>query len=352
MKLAILTFRWAYNYGALLQAYGLRRTLENMGHAVEFLDYAPRGQRVPWWRPLGLRQGWRAPAVEGMKWRCRRFREAHLPATRRADGIPELEALCREKQFDAIVAGSDQIWNGHGAGGRYNPAYFLDFALPEGCRRISYSACFGQAAQPEETGAQAGAALRRFTALSVRNEMSRDLVRRLSGRDAALTLDPTLLHDYEDLVPEPAVAGNYVCVYSLGKEFRETGERLAAHARQRFGWPIVTLYPDGRFSGADRRELSAGPVEWLRWLKGAGLVITNSFHGTVFALKFGKRFVAWSGSRPERLRDLLVRAGAADRLVARFDPAVGEALFDAPPPPDALAADRRRSRAFLEGALA
>ncbi len=98
--------------------------------------------------------------------------------------------------------------------------------------------------------------------------------------------------------------------------------------------------------------MSSGPIEWLRWLKGAGLVITNSFHGTVFALKFGKRFVSWSGSRPERLRDLLVRAGAAERLVSQFDPSVADALVDVPVPPDALDVDRRRSLAFLEGALA
>ncbi len=103
-----------------------------------------------------------------------------------------------------------RYWNGHGAGGCYNPAYFLDFSLPEGCRRISYIPPVSvKPTSPEKTCARAGAALRRFTALSVRNELSRDLVRRFSGRDASVTLDPTLLHDYEELVPDPAVAGNY-----------------------------------------------------------------------------------------------------------------------------------------------
>ena len=351
MKLAIVTFHWANNYGALLQAYGLRRTFEKMGHSVQFLDYAPPHKRVPWWRPLGLRQGRGMLAMQGMKRRCAQFRKNHLPATRRGDGLPKVEAICWDEGFDAIVAGSDQIWNGYGAGGRYNPVYFLDFALPKQCRRISYSACFGQADQPEETCSRAGPALRRFDALSVRNEVSREWVRKLSGRDAVVTLDPTLLDDYAELVPEPATLGNYICVYSLGREFRETGEKIAARARQRLGLPIVTLYPDGRFRGAERRELSAGPIEWMRWLKGSGLVVTNSFHGTVFALKFGKPFISWVGSRPERLRDLLRRTGADERLVVQYDSDAIDALCDRPVPRNGLDAERQQSQAFLEKAL-
>ena len=347
MKVAVLTFRWANNYGALLQAFGLRRALESLGAEVVFPDYAPAGYRVPWWRPLGLRQGVLF-RPELMKRRCARFRRDYLPGTPRCDSAARLAETCRE--CDAVVVGSDQVWNGNGSGG-FNPVYFLDFALWPNCRRISYAACFGQVDQPPATQASAGTLLKKFDALSVRNELSRNLVRRLSGRDAAVVLDPTLLHDYADLVPEPPRDGKYILVYSIGSGHRALGEWIAARARLKLGMPVVTLYPDARFGGADRQVLTAGPREWLALVKGAGLVVTNSFHGTAFALGMGKRFISWSGSRPERLEDILRRAGAPDHLALRQDEAQVDALLCAPPVPHRLEAERERSLAFLKGAL-
>ena len=81
------------------------------------------------------------------------------------------------------------------------------------------------------------------------------------------------------------------------------------------------------------------------------MVVTNSFHGTVFALKFGKPFISWVGSRPERLRDLLRRTGADERLVVQYDSDAIDALCDRPVPRNGLDAERQQSQAFLEKAL-
>ena len=40
MKVGILTFHRAHNYGAVLQCYALQETLKRMGHDVQVIDYA------------------------------------------------------------------------------------------------------------------------------------------------------------------------------------------------------------------------------------------------------------------------------------------------------------------------
>ncbi len=347
MKVAVLTFRWANNYGALLQAYGLRRALEALGAEVVFPDYAPAGSRVPWWRPLGVRQGVFLQAGL-MKYRCAGFRRDFLPATRRCDSMADLSAACQD--CDAVVTGSDQVWNGNGPGG-FNPVYFLGFPLPARCRRISYAACFGQTDQPPATREGARNLLGSLNSISVRNILSRELVRQLSDRDAEVVLDPTLLHDYADLDAGPTREGGYILVYSLGAGHRSLGEWIVARAKQKLGLPVVTLYPDARFRGTDRHALSAGPREWLRLVKGATMVITNSFHGTTFALGLGKRFIVWGGARPDRLEDILRRAGALDHLILQKDEARVDALIGNSPVPDRLGPERDQSLSFLKGAL-
>lgn len=350
MRVGLLTFRWVYNYGALLQAYALRRVMASMGARVEFINYVLPEHESPLVRGIGVRDGsfiWRAP----LRLRFEAFRRLHLPATKRVCDAAELERL--STAYDAIVVGSDQVWSGKVHNGFY-PAYFLDFVKEDRIRRISYAACFGQKDQPAETLQGAGRLLKRFDHLSVRNKMSQDLVKQLSGRSSLITQDPTIIHDFAEFSRREASPGQYILVYSLAADRQGLGEAVVARVREQFRMPVVTVWPGLGFTGADRLARSVGPLQWLRLFQNAGFICTDSFHGTAFAVKFRKPFVAWAGARPERLRDLLAGLGLHERLVTD---AAGAALSFLTTPIDYPGVIKRllpqieESRIFLANAL-
>ncbi|WP_281796924.1 polysaccharide pyruvyl transferase family protein [Desulforhabdus amnigena] len=312
MNVGILTFHWAYNYGAALQAYALSQSVKKLGHTVQFIDYAPPALRLPWWQGWGFRSG--TELLSRTCWRLRfdLFRYRCLPTTRRCCSKEELQATADE--FDAVIVGSDQVWNGNITEG-FDPTYFFDFVENPKCRKISYAACFGNSTQPAETISKAGALLNRFDFLSVRNEMSAKLVHDISGRKSEVVLDPTLLHDFGEHLSPPLNKTGYIAVYHLSGQHISIGEDILRIVKDKMRLPVILIGTKSNVKGIDRYIPSAGPVEWLRILQRASFVCTDSFHGTLFSIKFRKPFIVWSGFRPKRIRDFLTTCGLQDRLL-------------------------------------
>jgi hypothetical protein len=157
--------------------------------------------------------------------------------------------------------------------------------------------------------------LKQFDFISVRDEMSRQLVNSLSGRDAHKVLDPTLLCDFEDLVAGSPQSKPYIFVYNLSQYNRPLGEEVVRITREQLKLPVVAVWQALDFRAVDRRKRIAGPIRWLRLLKKAAFVCTNSFHGTALAVKYRKPMLCWAGSRTHRLADFLETCGLGDRLI-------------------------------------
>jgi hypothetical protein len=339
----------------MLQAHGLCQTVRRLGHTARFIDYVLPSWR--WWREWDFRHGTEIPARALGRGRFKRFRQQYLPLTRPCRNLEDLQETAAD--LDAVIVGSDQVWNGHISHASIG-TYFLDFTDHTPCRRISYAACFGDPQQPPEMTAAVGPLLRRFDHLSVRNEMSARLVREYSGRDAEVVLDPTLLHNYDDLLTGEIRERGYIAAHFLPHEQLHVGKDVLREVKERLQMPVtttgITMKPVD-----DHRFLSAGPLEWLRVLRESAFVCTNSFHGTIFAVKFKKPFITWSteslgGVRgPARLQDFLRICGLEDRLVSAADPAAIEKLLNTPIDYEAvserLSLHIDRSRAFLEKAL-
>ena len=172
MKVGILTFHYAYNYGAALQVYGLQEALADMGVDPTVLDYrAPSVSSHN--RPLGIRSG-RFMYVLPMRWRFDEFRRKQLRLSRPLANFSEVEK--EAKKYDAIIVGSDQVWNTRLLNG-VNLAYYLGV---EGTfTRISYAACFGEREQREGSYPQIANLLRRFDHLSVRDDTSYFMITRI-----------------------------------------------------------------------------------------------------------------------------------------------------------------------------
>lgn len=304
MKIGILTFHEADSYGAVLQAYALQQTLLKLGVESEFVQIRSPQSAAQTPPATGAAAVFaRRMQAEGKKREelFAAFRQEHMrmsPPYQPTDPIDE--------DFDSFIAGSDQIWNFRIPGA--DARYFLPFAKPE--KRYSYAASFGADALPEKAKAWAADQLSRFRNISVREESGCQIVKELTGRDAQVCLDPTLLPDREDwdVLTQPENGEPYALLFLLKYD-----EVLVAKAREEAGKRGVQLRT---VTAAFMPQLgmnawnTTGVTDWLSAIRNAQCVFTNSFHGMVFSMIFGRSFhverlTGELSSRNGRLEELL-----------------------------------------------
>lgn len=314
MKICTITCQNAYNHGARLQCYALVRHLQKQGHEVEVIDYRPSGDgRVSlWYWPGASLKEWVKLFVRLPK-RIRdnkrqtnfeAFSQRYIPRTRIYYNV---EALRKDPPHaDLYIAGSDQIWNTTLRNGT-DPAYYLDFG-PKKTRREAFAASFAIPEIAEEHKSWVRQNLLRFDKITVREQSALRILQDL-GIDGTQQEDPVFLLSREewDQVADGTGAGEkYVLVYDfyLGNDIK-----AAAHkeARER-NCKIYAICHDS-LSYADKNFVYAGPETFVSLIKHAQCVISNSFHGTVFAIIYGVPF--WVLDRPDglniRMHDLLER---------------------------------------------
>lgn len=336
MKIGIVTFFCVPNYGAMLQAYALWKYLEERGHEVEFIDYAfGNTRRIPLWKCFVARRLHnyfdviRKKLKSYVRFDIVSFSDV-FPRTKRLETFAELETI--GVRYDAIIVGSDQMWNPLWCSGENLPVVMLDFAA-KGVKRIAYAVSFGTKEwKQEQNAAEAGRLLREFDAISVREESGMKLVQELSGRDdAKWMVDPTLLHSasfYESLLNvECRKRHRYVFSYMLEEWMNDENLESVIQAVMA-AKGIDEIHTDKVSVGGLWSPIckmfdvqSKVPVgTWLSEIANSDFVVTNSFHGTVFSILFHRPFVAMpvSGKMSgmnERIVSLLSMAGLRSRIV-------------------------------------
>ncbi len=305
MNIGIITYHRSVSYGAFLQTYALSRYLMGMGHAVKVIDYNPahRSSKArPWDRRLcGLHP---QNLVNAYKHRCfSDYIERYLPLTERS--YRTLEELRDDPpDMDAYICGSDQIWNPEHTGGSYDPAYFGCFG-PTYIRRIAYAPSTGSDHLPPEFHRVLSDNVAHIDYLSVREKSGCELVTRVTSKQCAHVLDPTLLiTDYGEIMTAGQIAREpYLLVFCLA---HSTLLRQVLDAvKSEVDFPVLFVADHYRFWRYGRRFRFCSPGDWLNLFVHAKAVITDSFHGTAFALRFQKPFV--SLSLPEKSKDRNVR---------------------------------------------
>jgi hypothetical protein len=263
-----------------------------------------------------------------------------------------------------VIVGSDQVFNPRSNG--QDAAYFLDFAT-EKMKRYSYAASMGKFQDQTVRDKRTIEALDRFECVSVREDTAFSA---LSGRVSPplrLDVDPAFLLDREAwnrIIPTDRIRKEpFVFCYSVNpfKSGLDRGRELA-HAR---GCELVyidnrvnTAHPTNRFGDPVVRD--ASPYDWLRYIRDAEFVITNSFHGTAFSLIFQIPFLSevdtWAGFN-NRIWHLLGEVGLHGRILdaANFKRVSFDGLVDDPiswDSADALMAQRRdESLSYLRSIL-
>lgn len=321
MRIGILTFHRAINYGAVLQTYALQQTLEAMGHEVWVIDYRqPRVERTDR-RPfqsddkmrllkgLHLRSWWRydhAKAnVMARRERFDQFLNHYLRLTEPCgqNGIPD---------FDLYVIGSDQVWNSTICDG-LDPVFWGEFLHSMSSKVISYAASTSVKDLMEQQRAQVQHLLRNFSSISVREKETCDYINQHYKLDCKATtaLDPTLLAKKEiwDVFDNDKFNGQeYVLFFgartceAYPNVLREKAISLAGQ----YGCDVKTI------------DFNAdSPVDFVNKFRYAKAIVTSSFHGTAFSLIFNRPLYAvmYGDEQDARYVNVLKSIGAESMLV-------------------------------------
>lgn len=328
MKIGILTFHWAKNYGAVLQTYALQSKLKQLGHEPIIINRQPEVK--------GLRRLYEALSYKHT-WGWKRFdrfsQTALQPQSLLCQTDEQLKAEMQRMQLDAVVVGSDQVWRWRMIGLNY----FLDFIDQPNVKKFSYAASFGLSEWKDapEITKQIQTLLQAFNKISVREATGVDICKQVFNVDAELVLDPTLLHErefYEKTVlkDQPNIPTRKVVSCILGEE---TPTRLpqiqqwAKHrnlAHQEIYWS--KLDHKVLWKSEESFILHLSVPEWLNAIRCAEYVITNSFHAAVFCILFNKKFIVLDNPSggSDRIATLLKAVNQEERFCKNIPDHIAE----------------------------
>lgn len=340
MKIGILTHPLGSNYGGILQNYALQCVLKGLGHQpvtyyyyvkdpikIKVLSFCKRlllrlrGENTP------LR-GWpNKRELSIIECNTRGFIDSRIEKTKRF--YLHNTTIFKNEKVDAIIVGSDQVWRGG------NPDimhYFLSDFIGVAVPKIAYAASFGVdywEYSPKETKLCAKL-LSHFKAVSVREVCGVTLCEQHLNRKVEFMLDPTLVVDrvyYDTLLQEKEDCGRrpdrYIMTYLLDKS-KEKHEIIKSVTKQ-LGLKPYTVMPDCYFAEVGKEKLEEcvyPPVEqWLKGFRDADYVVTDSFHGTVFAIIYHKKFLTIINKKrgASRFTSLLGLLQLEDRIIESDD---------------------------------
>jgi hypothetical protein len=336
-EICIITRRAGYNYGSSLQAYAMQRIVEKLGFPNRIFNYDDGCLKLLWrLRPfiedLAFRVMRFAPMFSKCLFRrkyqelCERdaqikkfknFEKTHLkltPSTCRSSRKLAEEAL----DYDICICGSDQIWSPL----LFDPAMFLDFCRETPVKTIAYAPSFGVSGIDSHRE-EIRELLKGIDIISVRENEGAEIIRELTGRDAPVVLDPTLLLDADDwraIAQPPVRTKPYILCYFLGGS--RIPHRFLAELQQETGCELLNVCTfRTRNDIPGDRECTMSPEEFLGAVANAAFVCTDSFHGTIFSILFERRFFTFERFGKERtgqnsrIYTLLERLGLSGRVM-------------------------------------
>ena len=322
MKIGILTYHRAENYGALLQAYAMKTYLRSLGHDVSFVDYWPdyHQQYFELFSWQKFKDGsikeklvllyylffWNSTRKKRKK-NLQTFMYEELGLTPRVKYHSDYDVV---REIDVVFYGSDQIWRKQKM--KSHPGFDYWYLGSENvkARKIAYAASMGNIeVRPAEEATLKGY-LGNFDAISVREDSLKRYLASI-GVESQMVCDPVFLlprKQWETLAEkstEPLPYQHYILVYNLLGQ--SSTVRFSEQLSREKGLPIVEINKKYvPFTGHKLYNRTARVEEFLSLIAGADYVVSNSFHGVALSLIFRKQFFAVGmGKRAGRVTSLL-----------------------------------------------
>lgn len=338
MKVGLITYHSAYNFGSVLQAYASQEVIKQLGADVKIINYRMNSQKQ-YYSLLGYGKGIKVPLkklmmlpqLSGRKKRRLRYEQFiadNMSLTFEVNEPDEFDIF--NDSFDVYVSGSDQIWNLHSnefnrVGIEYMKPYLLTFTNH---KKISYASSIVN--MNEDELLKLKKYLLEFKYISCREKSSSLCLKRILNRPINTVLDPTLLvskikwNDLADKSTNRNIVNSYILYYSL-KNFKDTYYDLLqlreiAKKEKLLIVAITPLIPVIPLRGIVN-VIDAGPLEFLDLIRNAELIATDSYHGTLFSISFEKKFYYiknTAGDQNMRATQILSALSLTDRMIDSF----------------------------------
>lgn len=295
-KVGVMTWYFGANYGAIAQSLALNNTIKSLGYDCYLINYRPEKYKKtllnanlpPKWRRLiNLNR-----TIAGLKkckilGNCKRFEESTRVST--SEEIDSLKLNC-------IVFGSDAIFNL-----RHPLCDKIYYGVGIHTKKVAYSPSCEYLDTNTVLPKEYRQALKEMAAISVRDINTANLILKNTGVKAQITLDPTFLFDFSEY--RKKVSDNrYILVYTFSS-WNQYSEEILKYARMK---NLLIIAIGNKLDWADISLPYADFDEWVSSFSFAELVVTDSFHGTVFSLKNQKQIVLCGRKDKEsKIRSLL-----------------------------------------------
>lgn len=331
MDIKVITRHAPSNYGSLLQAIATQTIIENLGHKCKIIDYVRDDEHGLYGVITALRRkkNWtgnlfkklvyvilRYPDEKIAEMKFGAMRRRYLNLTERCRTLKDLSKL----DADTFMTGSDQVW-GPLLNGKFDSAYFLSFV--SGKPKIAFSASFGKTTFTNAIITEYKRYLSKYSFITVREDAAMKMLKQWGIACAGQILDPTLIlseKDWNKLVKQVKTPKRYVLVYQIHNDNRlgDYAQRLAKN----IGLPLLRISPFlHQISREGKLKLLPDLGEFLYYIKYCTYFITDSFHGTAFALNFNKDFIEILPNTSTRSRNLSILrlTGLENRIVSDFE---------------------------------
>ena len=328
MRIGILTFQRALNYGAFLQAFAMKSFLGSKGYDAEMVDYWPKEhadyinkRKLTATTPIERAKQLTFYTLTEPLFRRRKLKMSLL--RRKYLGLKRIPKYSTGEElaqthYDAIIYGSDQIWWNHTAYSTnvtYDKTYW-GYYVPAKTKRIAYGPSMGIIDIREEDKPFIREALTHFTSLSTRETTLREALLPFTDKEITTVLDPVFLPDktfWEKQVQRRKIREPYLLYYSLipKASSRACAEQLAKQK----GLKLIEIAPHVRYIRHIPNLIQAADaLEFLSLIYHADYVVSTSFHGTACSIIFEKQFCTiGQGKLSGRVLSLLGQLGIPDR---------------------------------------
>ena len=353
-NIGLLTFHKSINYGSVLQAWALTKTISKK-YNVEVIDYKPNQYEYLYnlyrsWNTINnfkynlkripLRQ-----AIKNQSYLFKKFREEQLPLSEIEYNSANADKVA--DYYNAIVVGSDQVWNLRAKD--CDSVFFLPFSLKG--KKVSYACSINDTDYTEE---RCSDDLRMqicdFDFISVREKSGSEKLQNyiFNKKKVYTLLDPTLLcvkEEFESLLSDRIIKENYIFLYNVWTS--EAGIQAAKYISEKFNIPVYTIMTASNIkeikflekNGIIVEKVKTSPSDFLNYFRYASYVVTESFHGTAFSLIFERPFVCVSKrTNDERLVNILELVDLKNRYIKLCD----LAEFDLTSPIDYVLVNKKR----------
>lgn len=340
MKIGIITYHSAYNFGSMLQAFATQEAVKKMGHEAIILNYRMQSQknfyaeyRTKYGKLNFLQDLCQLPmhnAKIERKQNYEKFFDEHFNLTAEFSEPEVMKEIC--KDFDVIISGSDQIWNSRSCEFvncdiEYMKPYLLDGFQG---KKISYASSIGHITDKELE--YIIPYVKKFDFLSVREQSTKDRISKYIGKSIERVLDPTFLLTGDEWIEHLNLRKEenrpYILFYSLkrfdGNNILKEVIELAHKKNMAVKYIMPFSYLPNKYIDVENCE-SFGPVEFMNAIYNSEMVITDSYHGTILSLNLNKNVYSICSKTGAEFRktEVLERLELHDRIISEINEIYG-----------------------------